>query len=457
MAEDWQLIRDLMGGTRTMRAAGEDWLPQELSEEEDTTGALYEARLNRTILFNGLRRSIDSMTGTVFRTPLTLADNTPEQLVEWSKDIDLQGHDIGTFSRKVFRDALSVGMSHIYVDYPRGSDDSKTKADDKATGSRPYWIHVPAERLIGWRSENRDGRQVLTEARIRETVMEPDGEWGEKAVSQVRVLRPGNFVVYRQSGKTWDQFEEGETSLDYIPLVTIYTGQTGFMAAEPPLMDLAWLNSMHWQSSSDQRHILHAARVPILSFMGFSDEECKSVTIGPLTGIRSTNTDSKVEFVEHSGAAIDAGRQDLIDLKDEMAVMGLDLLVRKQTGNRTATEIAVKAAQAESALGAAAQSFKDGLETAYKFTSDYVGISDDTTVALDAALNLPTIDEADLKLLWEMRSAGEMSRETFYAELRRRGRIDEDVTAESETKRLGEEKRVITPLTRLPLGDAVNA
>jgi hypothetical protein len=131
--------------------------------------------------------------------------------------------------------------------------------------------------------------------------------------------------------------------------------------------------------------------------------------------------------------------------------------VRKQTGDRTATEIAVKAAQAESALGAAAQSFKDGVETAYKFTSDYVGIPDDTTVALDAALNLPTIDEADLKLLWEMRSAEEMSRETFYAELRRRGRIDKNVTAENETKLLSEEKRTITPLTRLPLRDATNA
>ena len=38
----------------------------------------------------------------------------------------------------------------------------------------------------------------------------------------------------------------------------------GFMTAHPPLMDLAWLNLAHWQSASDQRHILHVARVPIL-------------------------------------------------------------------------------------------------------------------------------------------------------------------------------------------------
>jgi hypothetical protein len=462
MAEDWKLIRDLMGGTRTMRAAGEAWLPQEPSEEDDTTGALYEARLNRTILFNGFRKSVSSMAGAVFRSPLTLSEDMPEKVVEFKDDIDLQGSQINTFARRVFGDALAVGLSHILVDHPRGSDESKTKAEEKAAGARPYWIHVPAERLIGWRSENRDGLQVLTEARIRETVMEPDGKWGEKAVAQVRVLRPGSFEVYREGKNEWSKVEDGKTSLDYIPLVTIQTDATGFMTARPPLLDLAWLNLVHWQSSSDQRNILHVARVPILSFMGFDDEDCKSVTIGPLTGIRSTRTDARVSFVEHSGKAIDAGRDDLKDTEERMAVMGVELLVSR-TGTRdfksmkTATQTAVEATQAESALSSMAQSLENGIDLAFEYTADFLGVEPTGETHFDASLRLPFISASDFDTLLKLREIRELSGSTLLEEFRRRGLLPDTFDIAKEAEKLAAEKKAVTPLTRLPLGDATNA
>ena len=40
MAQDRQLIHDLMGGTRAMRRAGERWLPREPGE---TTGVVEDA------------------------------------------------------------------------------------------------------------------------------------------------------------------------------------------------------------------------------------------------------------------------------------------------------------------------------------------------------------------------------------------------------------------------------
>ena len=39
------------------------------------------------------------------------------------------------------------------------------------------------------------------------------------------------------------------------------------------MIDLAWLNLAHWQSASDQRHILHVARVPFLFGRGLSEGE----------------------------------------------------------------------------------------------------------------------------------------------------------------------------------------
>src|SRR5262249_43981635 len=142
-----------------------------------------------------------------------------------------------------------------------------TVADEQAAGNRPYLVHVKAENLIGWKSETVNGAERLTQVRIKECVLEPDGEFGEKEVEQIRVLEPGRWRIFRKAmsgadaGK-WVSFREGVSSVtDKITLATVYINRTAFMCGEPPLEDLADLNVAHWQSSSDQRNILHVARV----------------------------------------------------------------------------------------------------------------------------------------------------------------------------------------------------
>ncbi|HDY86886.1 MAG TPA: hypothetical protein ENH82_02085, partial [bacterium] len=51
MAEKWDLINDLLGGTKAMQASGEKWLPSEPAESQ----LAYDARLSRSVLYNGLR------------------------------------------------------------------------------------------------------------------------------------------------------------------------------------------------------------------------------------------------------------------------------------------------------------------------------------------------------------------------------------------------------------------
>ena len=46
MRTKWDLIRDLMGGTTAMRAAGTKWLPKEPLEDDKD----YKVRLDRSFL-----------------------------------------------------------------------------------------------------------------------------------------------------------------------------------------------------------------------------------------------------------------------------------------------------------------------------------------------------------------------------------------------------------------------
>ncbi len=269
-----EVVRTLVAGTVAMRAAGKKYLPQEPAESK----AAYDNRVARTSLFNATGKTVQDMTGKVFQKPVVLKETVPPVLAAYAENIDLTGRHVNQFARDVFYDAMQPGVAYILVDMPpavqRADGQPATLADQQAAGIRPYCVHVPAERLIGWRSTTENGAEVLTQVRILECVTEQDGEWHEKAVDQIRVLEPGTWATWRKNEKEdeWVPYESGTTSLQKITLVPVYTNRTGFMVGSPPLEKLAELNVAHWQSQSDQRNILHVARVPILFASGIGED-----------------------------------------------------------------------------------------------------------------------------------------------------------------------------------------
>lgn len=363
MAADWELVHDLLGGTRIMRQRGERWLPREPGESREA----YAIRLNRSILFNGLQRTLQTLVGKPLHRPAELS-GMPEPLAALAGDVDLGGRNLTVFARDILQAALTDGVTHVLVDHPR-QDDAETG------GARPYLVHVHAADLIGWRGQENGIGSALTRIRIRESVNRPSGTWEDRTLRQIRVLTPGRFEVWRQKedGKQdWTRADSGQTSLDVIPLVSIYANRTGFMTTRPPLMDLAWLNLAHWQSASDQRHILHVARVPILFGRNLAIPE-QGLELGPNRIVTGDSESADLRYVEHSGAAIAAGRQDLIDLEDRMAVMGLDLMTR-HGGNTTATARAIDAAESSTALLSLMRAVEDGLTKAFEFMGDWLEI-----------------------------------------------------------------------------------
>ncbi len=359
MSQPWEMIDALMGGTETMRAAGPRFLPKNTAEPSEA----YQRRLAASFLFNGYRRAIETLSGKPFSQPLQLGDDVPELLVEYAKDIDLQGRNLHAFAHDVFRTALSHGLSHILVDHPKvptlPDGKSHTLADQRAAG-RPYFVHLHPDAMLGWRSERINGVETLTQLRFLETIEEPDpvNEWATKEIKQVRVIEPNAWRIYRKGqDDKW--------------LATVYGQRTGFMTARPPLLDLAWLNVEHWQSASDQSNILHVARVPILFASGF--ESTDPITVGAGIAVTTDDPNANLRYVEHQGAAIEAGRQSLKDLEERMSLLG-GLLLTQKPGMKTATEKAIETAEAESSLGLMALNLQDALDLALDYAAKWEGI-----------------------------------------------------------------------------------
>lgn len=439
MAQHWPMIDALIGGTAAMRAVGKTHLPQWPSEPDDA----YRARLGTAVLFPAYARTVEVLTGKPFSKPLTLADDVPGRIREWCADVDLQGRDLQAFAAGLCASALSHGIGGILVDFPRAAGATRTVAEERAAGVRPYFVEIKAGDILGWRSQRIAGIETLTQLRFLECVEEPDGVFGEKHVEQVRVLYPGAWQVWRKDEaaaarreEKWVLFEEGTTTLRKIPFVPVYGKRMGFMRAAPPLLDLAFLNIEHWQSKSDQQTILHVARVPILFAKGLGEA---GIVVGAGQAVQGDGPDADLKFVEHSGKAIEAGRKDLLDLEDRMRQVGAELLVIKP-GRLTVAQTMSENEAGTCALQRIIQDMEDALRVALGLMAEWVGETPAGSANIWQDFGVTGLAEASLTLLREMAGAGQLSTETLFSEAQRRGVIAPENDWPAEKARIAAER-----------------
>jgi hypothetical protein len=310
----------------------------------------------------------------------------------------------------------------------------KTVAEEEAAGVRPYAVIIKPGQVLGWRF---DGGKLM-QVRYMESVEVADGDFGVKCVDQVRVLEPGSWRTYRkpENGGAWAEHDQGSTNLTYIPWVTFYTGRTGPMTAKPPLLELAHLNVKHWQSQSDQDNLLHVARVPLLFV--FTDNEEFQLTISSASATRMPK-DGNAKYVEHTGAAITAGRDSLNDLVDDMRMAGAKLLQKDKQAVKTAAQANEEAAQELSPLARLTGQFADCIAQLLQILADYGSLGDGGHVEMRGNFDSDFAPEVSLPNLISMANSGKLSDETLYSEMQRRGVISDELDWEAEKARIEEQ------------------
>lgn len=444
MRKDWAIVDALMGGTRAMREAGKKFLPQWPKEEADA----YQARLNTSTLLPAYSETVQNMTGRVFADPIAFADDISEQIEEMTEDFDRQGNNLQVWAQSLFSTGLSHGLCHVLVDYPP-AEGLKTKADEKTAGVRPYGVIIKPGQVLGWRSEPRGGQIFLTQFRYMESVEVDEGAFGCKNIDQIRVLVPGAWATYREvddgkGKKVWTLHEEGATSLQVIPLATFYTKRTGFLTATPPLLELANMNVKHWQSQSDQDNILHVARVPMLAVSGIDDGSLITVSAGAAT-LLPKGCDMK--WVEHTGKAIEAGRQSLLDLVEDMRLAGAKLLQRERQTIKTASQSEEEAAQEMSPLQTMAGQLEDTLDQVLQFFAVWMGLPEGGHVKVKGNFDVDFSPETTMPFLLSLNKARILSDQSLFEEVRRRGLLSDELDWEDEKAKVAEQPDKAAPPT----------
>lgn len=475
MEQRRHLVRTLMGGTWSMRLAGETYLPKEPKEGNNA----YLRRLKRTTLKNYFKKTLRALVGRVFvKDMITNVSN--DDFKKMLENVDLQGRTLNVFAKDVLTKGMQDGMSFIMADMPKRPVDPETglpisvSLRDMRDGKfRPYLVHVTADRIIDWRASSGISEPVLKQVRFWENQKVEDGEFSTKEVERIRVLdmvytlveegradwRCRHRVFERVASPTlipptstpstdpaygWIMVDEHVTTATEIPFFPFYAERENFMVGFPPLEDLAYLNLTHWQSYSDQRNILHVARVPILFGKGFDKDEDDKYEVDLEVGANIAMfgpENSDLKYVEHQGYAIRSGKEDLDSLEEEMLTFGLEFMMSRPS-HESATARTADQMEVNSPLKSVVDNLIDTLENALVAMAGFGGFdNEDPEVRTQGELGLSLKDSATVANLIEARKNGMISLVTFITELKRMSVLSDDVDPKKEAAAVEQENQ----------------
>lgn len=442
MHPHWDLPLALMGGQKAMQHKRQLYLPQ----EEKETQYSYEKRLIRSNLFPGFSRAIKAFTSKPFEQPVTLDKTVSPVILEHAQNIDNAGRNLTSFARDTFQAGVVVGVSYILVDMPSLDPAIKTLADQTAAEQRPYWCMYEAQDVLEVLVERQGSNLVIMRARLVENTVEQSGKWTTAMKKRIRVITPETWALYHQPDPVnkpdeWTIEQQGVNTLKKVPLVPFYTNRTGPYQALPPLEEMAELNLRHWQSNSDQINILHYARIPIL-FGKAINLESDRFEIGANCMVMSSDPQATLGYVETTGNGIKAGEDDLTKLEQQMGAMGADPLISRMTIN-TATEVATRDLQGSSHVQAWAGNLELAIEEALKLHAEWIGESLSDTVGSHVTVfrdfTYAWKDTSNLEAVIQTRQMGDLSRESYLQEMKRRQVLPDSFDVEGEMNLIGEE------------------
>ncbi|MGU9981471.1 DUF4055 domain-containing protein [Phreatobacter sp. HK31-P] len=458
-AYEWQMIRDILGGARQVRARGTTYLPKFPSEDQKD----YDQRVRTAPFIGHFSDSLEGITSKPFTKQVEVKDDETPQIKQMAEDIDGAGRSLHSFAKDVFEEGVGLGLAGIFVDYPTIAEGA-TLADERAAGARPTFLDIPAEDILACFTEQRGGKRVVSHLRFRQRDVRRNG-FREQPLVRVRsythdasMARPEYQVFERVLNGSWVITEHGSLSIDEIPFEPFVTGKIINGRYVAPLIALAHLQIEHYEQSSSLKNILLLAGFPMLSGNGVTPPGPKTLTDGtvveqsvvvgpgivlfapPLHG--SSSSTSGWKFVEPEGTSIEKLQAHVLDLERQMAKLGKQPLVR-QTGNVTATGEAVNAARAHATAEAWANDLAKALTRCFQIAAKWLKTTTTAKVSINTDFGISDAN-GEVETLLNAAKEGKISNETLWDEWRRRNVLGPQFDPKVEAERMSANEAAAT-------------
>ncbi|MGA0132713.1 MAG: DUF4055 domain-containing protein, partial [Ilumatobacteraceae bacterium] len=314
------------------------------------------------------------------------------------------------------------------VDYPAAMG-ARNLAEERAQGRRPYFVHIDAPQIWGWRQASTMPGSPLTQIRIHEYTTRPLNEFGEEQIEQMRVIYPGRYDLYTLGQDVVEFTATGGYSLDQIPLVPIYSNRRGMLRSQPPLLDIANLNITHYQRQADLIHALHIAAMPTLVLEGW-DDTTGAATMGVNYAI-AMQPGNKAYYVQADATSFDAQMAELQSLEQQMSTLGVTKLFGQKFVAESAEAKRIDQAQSNSVLSIISQELESALQQAFAFAGQYIGI-EPPEITIDRDFDYYRLIGQDVSVLAQLNQMGKISDQMLLEVLRRGEILPDNINIEDE-------------------------
>lgn len=468
MVDHWNKVETILNGVEAMRAARETYMPKMPNEDIND----YNYRIQNAKFTNIYEDIVTSLASKPFAQECTVADDASDRIKALAEDIDGRGNNLHVFASQVFFYGINYAIDWILIDFTKyqrpGAAPNRplTQNEEAKLNMRPYWVHVPAKRMLAAYSAKINGVEQLVHCRIEENVTMRSG-FSEKLVKQVRIFNrnpvfqegladpvdwePATYEVWRQdqTGGPWTRAENGSVSIGIVPVVPYATGRRkgGTWQFAPPMKSAADLQIEHFQQETNLKAIKEHAAFPILSGDGVTpqknaDGSIKAIPIGPKAVLYAPPSadggqPGSWKFIEPSADSLKFLADEVKNTEAQMREIGRQPLTA--TAGITVVVAGLASQKASSAVQAWALSLKDALEQAFRITEMWLKEAKPTTVNVHTDFALDPNDASSKTFLMEMRKNGDLSREGLWEEAQRRGDLRPDFDPETELDRLDQE------------------
>lgn len=292
----WSELRD--GILHPSRKA-ETYLPKH-PEEQD-----YPHRFRLTEFDRVFAAALTEYVDLLFANGIDF-DNEPDWLRrDWPSLSDRSASGQNLLA-EVCLNSLIFGISHIFVDYD---------------GDRPRWIPIDPRKIIDWKTEKSKGVESLFSVKIE--------TYADGIFTVTEYFRGGMWTRFNyiktDDGWSFGVEQKGQIKalgqrLEEIPLVPVPISyhRESYMVGDRQFRTLADKNISLYQITSDYRRKMQLCNTPVPTIYNPRGQG-GDVVISPTHLLNFETPDSFFRWEETDTGSLAASRQEMIDLRDDIA------------------------------------------------------------------------------------------------------------------------------------------
>lgn len=454
--EPWQIIRDVIAGSRTVKQKGPVYLPLAVPEQDE---AAYKVYSDEVTFHPATARVVDGLCGLLSAKPATF--DGPDYLKEIMSEIAYTGESFSDMVEWGNRETISVSYGGFLIDVPNGEIPTNQK-DEIEQGFHPKVAAYAAETILDIKTSRIRNRDRVSYVKLSED----DG-------NQIRELSMVNgaytVTIHRKSGdgeawgvvETYTPLRLGEV-INEIPFVPLTPKAGKFLPSKPLMEDVAELNLDHFRCEGRITYIHYWQSMAILWVAGADPAKPKpqpilkdangdplpnqpppemepGYTVGGPEAWSLSDPKGKVDYAEFSGTGVMSLERKLKNIEDRIAKVGAQILAGEKVASEAAETVAMRMAAQHATLATTARTLSRCYTIALRWVVWWMGGTREEERATNYSLNtdyrVDTMTNEVLTNLRGMRQTRELSAETFFELLVSGGVLPESLTYEEEQKR----------------------